>query len=62
MFNIILGPDPNWAKIQDPDPNSMYSIWIHNTASCQVIQKLLVREKFCLKSPTFLIQLLIKKL
>ena len=24
-------PDPNWAKILDPDPNSMYSIWIHNT-------------------------------
>ena len=24
--------DPNLAKILDPDPNSMYSIWIHNTA------------------------------
>ena len=26
MFNITLDPnlDPNWAKIQDPDANSMY--------------------------------------
>ena len=24
-------PDPNWAKILDPDPNSMNSIWIQNT-------------------------------
>ena len=24
-------PDPNWAKILDPDLNSMYSNWIHNT-------------------------------
>ena len=22
--NIILDPDPNWANIPDPDPNSMY--------------------------------------
>ena len=24
--------DPNWDKILDPDPNSLYSIWIQNTA------------------------------
>ena len=22
--SITLDPDPNWAKILDPDPNSMY--------------------------------------
>ena len=26
-----LDLDPNWAKIQNPNLNSMYSIWIHNT-------------------------------
>ena len=24
MDNFTLDPDPNWAKILDPDPNSMY--------------------------------------
>ena len=24
IHNIILDPDPNWAKILDPDQNSMY--------------------------------------
>ena len=23
-YSIILDSDPNWANIQDPDPNSMY--------------------------------------
>ena len=27
--NITLDPDPNWAKIADPGPNSMN--WFHNT-------------------------------
>ena len=31
MHNITLDPDLIWAKILDPNPNSMYSIWIHNT-------------------------------
>ena len=24
IYDITLDRDPNWAKIQDPDPNSMY--------------------------------------
>ena len=24
IYNIILDPDPNWAKILDPNPNLMY--------------------------------------
>ena len=28
-----LDPDPNWTKIQDLAPNSMYLEWIHNTGS-----------------------------
>ena len=24
MDSITLDPDPNWAKILDPDPNSLY--------------------------------------
>ena len=31
IANITLDPDLNWAKSQDPDSNSMDSIWIHNT-------------------------------
>ena len=26
-----LDSDPNWTDILDPDPNSMYSTWIHST-------------------------------
>ena len=30
--SITLDPDPNWAKILDPDPNSMYlDPQVHNT-------------------------------
>ena len=35
FFSLLTpDPDPNWGKILDPDPetNSMYSIWINNTA------------------------------
>ena len=24
IYSITLDPDPNWAKVLDPDPNSMY--------------------------------------
>ena len=38
-IDIILesDPDPNVAKILDPDQNSMYRIWIHNTAQKPVM-------------------------
>ena len=24
-------PDPSWNNLQDPDPNQIQCIWIHNT-------------------------------
>ena len=32
--NITLDPDPNWAKILDPDPKTKFNVFfIHNTAT-----------------------------
>ena len=34
-------PDPNWGKIQDPDPNSMFLEWFNNTSGGKVYRYLL---------------------
>ena len=35
--SITLGPDPNWAKILDPDPNSIYLDYTASNCTCKYL-------------------------
>ena len=39
-ITMDMEPDPNWAKIHDPDPKSLYTIWIHNTGGKYSLSRL----------------------
>ena len=43
LQSFSSNPDPNWAKVQDPDQNPC--IWIHNTRSFLILRKVVANLK-----------------